>query len=406
MRQQVQPLLRALPMIALRGSAGGMPVVVGLLIAARWGLRPVGAFTVASAAVTVTVAVSDWGAIRALPRNLVVFAGGAGERFVARTNAVRGVLGVIAVLLLAMISVVAAVPREVAVDYALLLPLVPLSLLANNAVSARVVSGETAGLGGAAVAGAGTFALLAAACWMLDLGPHAMVGAGVVGKVAETSWLASGRWWVAKIRPDAMVATFAVLLPFGAQILLGVIYSRLSVFTLERLETPTSLGVFAVATALQSILLLVPTSLALMHFPELTRLASRGEVKAIRGGLLRYVAAATVGVGGGLVLLGVFVEPIADAFHVPRPLAPFLVVFSGLAYLGVFSTMCGFLLQAWGQESRAARLSLATLLLALAYQVAAVTMWGLWGVVVAVTAAEITSVLIFGLAIRRVWAAA
>src|SRR5262249_22560129 len=113
--------------------------------------------------------------------------------------------------------------------------------------------------------------------------------------------------------------------------------------------------------------------------------------------------AATAGVLAGLLVLAAFRASLGSVFHVPSALSPFLLLFAAVALLGVWSTMGGFLLQAWGQERRVARLSLVTLLSATVYQLVAVCLWGLWGIVAAVAAAELTTILLFGLAVRREW---
>ena len=127
----------------------------------------------------------------------------------------------------------------------------------------------------------------------------------------------------------------------------------------------------------------------MVSFPDLSRLASRREGRGLELRLRRYALVGSAGVVLGLFALLGLGRHIAAMFHVPAALWLFLVAFSALALLGVFSTISGFLLQAWGEEARAAKLSLATLLLACAFHVPAVSAWGLWGVVAAGGAAEL-----------------
>ena len=51
-----------------------MPILLGLFIAHRWGLGELAAYTVANAAITIAQLAVDWGAQRALPRNLAMLA--------------------------------------------------------------------------------------------------------------------------------------------------------------------------------------------------------------------------------------------------------------------------------------------------------------------------------------------
>src|SRR4030095_15276761 len=103
----------------------------------------------------------------------------------------------------------------------------------------------------------------------------------------EAAILASGRWWVLSLRTTGVAATAAAFWPFAAQMILGVIYSRLAVFTVEQATTRAELGVFSVALAFQNAFLLIPTSLALTQFPELTRRWQDGNVRAVRRILVR-----------------------------------------------------------------------------------------------------------------------
>ncbi|MGH9172959.1 MAG: lipopolysaccharide biosynthesis protein, partial [Vicinamibacterales bacterium] len=197
------------------------------------------------------------------------------------------------------------------------------------------------------------------------------------------------------------VSTAVLLWPFGFQMILGVVYSRLAVFTVERWTTRAELGVFSVAVALHGALLLVPASLALLHFPELTRRTHAGDETGVRHILVRYTIVSAIGVTLGVAMLALLMTPVSVLFKVPRSLAPLVVTFAALAFLTIFSTMAGFLMQARGHESMAARLSVVTLLLALVYQAAALTTFGLWGIVAGAAAAELTTIALFGVALRH-----
>ena len=165
------------------------------------------------------------------------------------------------------------------------------------------------------------------------------------------------------------------------------------------MTTRAELGVFSVALACQNALLLVPTSLALMQFPELTRRWQEGNAGAVRRILVRYTLVAGPSVLLGAIALSSVSGRIARALDVPPAMMPFVAAFAALAFLSSLSILGGFLLQARGQERLVSRLSVVTLSLALVYQVAALRLWGLWGIVAAVAAAEATTIVVFAVAL-------
>jgi O-antigen/teichoic acid export membrane protein len=219
--------------------------------------------------------------------------------------------------------------------------------------------------------------------------------------VVEASLIASGRWWVlslgAPLGNRGAARAAAALWPFAAQTILGVIYSRLAVFTVEHATTRAELGVFSVALAFQNACLLIPTSMALTQFPELTREWQEGDGRAVRRILVRYTIVSALGVLAGAVLLVSLGGRIAAALDVPPAMMPFVVAFAVLAFPSSLSIVAGFFLQARGEERLVSRLSVVTLSLALLYQIAALRAFGLWGIVAAVGAAEVTTIAVFAL---------
>jgi O-antigen/teichoic acid export membrane protein len=378
-----------------------MPILLGLLIANRWGLEQLAAFTVANAAIAVALIAADWGATRALPRNLATLPPAGAAELLASANAFRLLL----VAALLVLGAAAVATRQVAADVAgyaaILFPLCLLNAITTNGVSERVVTGETQAILPAVLAGLATFAAGAGLVVIAGLGPRWLVAAYVAGKAVESLLIAAGRWWVLHVSGGSMRSTAAALWPFSLQAILGVIYARLSVFTVERMATRVELGVFSVAMALYAALLLVPSSIALVQFPELTRRVQRNDRAAARRLVVRYAIISAGGVAVGVLLLTALSRPIGAVLKVPRSYLGFVIAFAAIAFLSIFSTMAGFFMQAMGRETLAARLSVVTLFLALLYQIAALAWIGLWGIVAAVAAAELTTVAIFGAALMR-----
>ena len=398
-RPHLRAVVSAAPLVPFRAVAGGLPIVLGLFISHRWGRQELAAFMLAHATVTIVVAVVDWGATRALPRNLATLAADAATELLAAGNALRIALVGVAAGLVAALTAAGAIDADAARYLAILFPLCPLFLVTTNAVSERVVAAETGGITTAVAAGLLTFAGLGAIVLGLGAGVLWLVAAYVAGKAIEALLLVSGRWWVLSVGTAGVADTAAALWPFAAQTILGVIYSRLSVFTVERVTTRAELGVFSVALACQNALLLIPTSLALMQFPELTRRWQEGNAGAARRILVRYAIVAVPAVLVGALALLIVSGRIARALDVPPAMMPFVAAFAALAFMSSLSILGGFLLQARGQERLVSRLSVLTLSLALVYQVAALRLWGLWGIVAAVAAAEATTIVVFAVAL-------
>ena len=51
----VRAVADALPLVAFRAASGGMPILLGLFIANRWGLEELAAYTVAAAMIAIAV---------------------------------------------------------------------------------------------------------------------------------------------------------------------------------------------------------------------------------------------------------------------------------------------------------------------------------------------------------------
>lgn len=378
-----------------------MPILIGLFIGYRWGLPHLGAFTVASASLTVALVITDWGATRALPRNLATLTPEAAIEFLASGNTFRLLLFAGAIAIGAVMMQCGVWNAEVKQYVVILIPVCVATMLATNALSERIVAGETVGIGWAVAVGVIVFASLAAVAIALQLGPRAFVAAYVCGKIAEAAVMARGRWWVAVVGRTSVAATAAILWPFGMHMILAALYSRLAVFTVERMTNPTDLGVFSVAVALNSAMLLVPTSVALFEFPAITRAMQRGDVPRVRRTVAVYsllsVATVLFGIGG----LWLFAGRIGRALRVPSHHEQFLVAYASVALVTIFSSMAVLLMQARGQERPAAWIAAAILVVGAIYQVISLKLFGLWGIVLGVAAGEITTVLAFSYGLWR-----
>src|SRR2546423_1553993 len=86
-RRGFSRFLHVFPVVGFRGLAGGMPILIGLYIAHRWGLASLGAYTFASSFVAVGLMITDWGCTRWLPRELALVRMTPGTRATAAATA-------------------------------------------------------------------------------------------------------------------------------------------------------------------------------------------------------------------------------------------------------------------------------------------------------------------------------
>jgi O-antigen/teichoic acid export membrane protein len=192
-----------------------------------------------------------------------------------------------------------------------------------------------------------------------------------------------------------------VLWPFSIQAILGVIYARLAIFVIEHFGTRSAVGLVSAGSAIRSVLLLLPTSMALLSYPLLSVASIDHNPRRIREIIVTYLWTCTAGVGAGLALLVIFIHPVCRALHIPAENAGFIIAFVAAGLTTIGTSLTGVALQAFGGEHSAARLSFLTLGLAVLYNVVAVAYWGVWGTVVAMVLAELTALVAFGLAAMR-----
>jgi O-antigen/teichoic acid export membrane protein len=394
--------LHVFPIVSFRGLAGGMPILIGLYIAHRWGLASLGAYTFASSYVAVGLMITDWGCTRWLPRELALvrMTPGAPPTAAATANALRLTIAAGFLLvtgLLAVMHVLPAASTRFALELGLLCPI---TIYSMNGVSDRIVTREIGGIASAVFVGLALFALLAFAGQSFAPGPHGIILAYVTGRAAEAAVMMHGRRDLYPVAIRHLLPTAAALWPFSIQAILGVIYSRLSVFVVEHFRRQ-DLGLIGAASALQNIMLLFPVSIALLNYPAMTTAAANGD----RRRLLKVVWASAAASFAALTLAGgaLFAarDLVAASLHIPRQSMLLVVAYAAIAYITVATTLAGVLLQAMRYEKLTARLSFLTVAFALVYQYILIRWLGLWGLVGALAAAEATSATVFGIVAIR-----
>lgn len=400
--------LHVFPIVAFRGLAGGMPILIGLYIAHRWGLASLGAYTFASSYVAVGLMITDWGCTRWLPRELALvrLTPGAPPTAAATANALRLTIAAAFLLLTSLLSIAHVLPADSA-RFALELGLLcPITIYSMNGVSDRIVTREIGGIATAVFVGLVIFVLLSFAGDSFAPGPHGIILAYVIGRAAEAAIMMQGRRDLYPVAIRHLIPTAAALWPFSIQAILGVTYSRLSVFVIEHFRRQ-DLGLVGAASALQNIMLLFPVSIALLNYPAMTTASANGDGRRLRTVMIASAAASVVALtfaGGALFVARHFV---AAALHIPPQSMPIVIAYAAIAYITIAVTLAGVLLQAMRLEKVTARLSFLTFAFALAYQYILIRWFGLWGLVGALAAAEVTSAAIFGIvAIRAIRAGA
>jgi O-antigen/teichoic acid export membrane protein len=377
-----------------------MPILIGLFIAHRWGLVEVAAYSLANATVAIALTLADWGASRALPRNLARASQPFAIEMVASANTFRLMLVGAMIVAAGFAVATGRLHDDVAAYLFLLAPLCITSVFTTNAVSQRLVVNETLGIGAGVASGLLTFAIASGAALLAHGGPRSFVGAYVVSKIVEALFIMMGRGWVASLGSKHLLTTALALWPFSSQLILGVIYARLSFFTVERMTSRPELGVFSIASALSSAMLIIPVSVGMIYFPDLTRRSHENDRPGVRAIIVRYAIISIGAVTLSMAVLALLSAPIGRVLKVPEPYVPLIIAFASLSLLSIFTTILGLLMQARGEEKLAAWLSVVTLVLALVYQITALSRQGLWGILTAVAAAELTTIALFSGALR------
>src|SRR5438270_9637295 len=155
--------LHVIPIVAFRGLAGGMPILIGLYIAHRWGLASLGAYTFAASYVAVGLMITDWGCTRWLPCELALvrLTPGAPPTAAATANALRLTITVAFLVVTWVLAVAHILPAD-STRFALELGLLcPITIYSMNGVSDRIVTREIGGIATAVFIGLALFALLA-----------------------------------------------------------------------------------------------------------------------------------------------------------------------------------------------------------------------------------------------------
>jgi O-antigen/teichoic acid export membrane protein len=376
-----------------------MPILIGLYIAHRWGLASLGAYTFASSYVAVGLMITDWGCTRWMPRELALVRVTPGVRpaAAATANALRLAIACVFLLLTWLLAATHVLPAESA-RFALELGLLCIiTIYSVNGVSDRIVTHEIGGIAGAVFAGLALFGLSAFVAEWFAPGPHGIVLAYVIGRGAEAAVMMHRRRDLYPVALRHLAPTAAALWPFSIQAILGVIYSRLSIFMIEHFRRQ-DLGLVGAASAMQNILLLFPVSIALLNYPAMTTAAASGDGRRLRNVLAVSAAASFVALTVAAGALFVARERIAAELHVPPQSMLFIAAYGAIAYITIATTLTGVVLQSMRYERLTARLSFVTVAFALVYQYVLIRRHGLWGLVGAQAAAEATSAVIFAIA--------
>jgi O-antigen/teichoic acid export membrane protein len=388
-------LLAALPVSFFRAFHGGTPILLGLLIANRWGLDALAAYTVAASLLAMAIVTTDWGSSRLLPRELSR-RDEAGTRVVHSVTGIRLFLGTGAVIVCVLMALG---NPDALTSFLVLAPAVFASIVATNAISARVVERDLAGVIPAVVLGLVPIAVATILWASSPAGAVRIAGAYTIGKWIEAAMLSRRRWGLQRIALTHLRSTFQALIPFGISGVIGVFYSRLPVLALEQFGTRKDLGIVSAATALQNVLLLVPTASALLVYPTLSVALAAGRISTAAAVVRRYFVSSFLVYAAGLTVLALSVDLVASLLSVPRDASRFVVCFVALAGLSIVNLLASTMLQAQGLERAGARVSVIVVTLAIPIQIAFVTLYGAWGALFAVLLTECCGGILLG---RRV----
>lgn len=391
--------VRALPLGIYRAFSGGMPVLMGLFIAATWGLRPLGAYTVASSIVAVALIVADWGSSRLLPRELAKRSPDAAA-VMRTTTGVRLVLTAVAVAL-GFLYALGSADTDVLPFLVILAPVAFAAIVSTNAVSARVVDEDLGGILFAVAAGVVPPAVAAVLVRGAENGATTLAAAYAIGKFIETALVTRHRWNLQRVAFTDSRRVFALLLPFGASAVMGTVYSRLPVFVLEAWGRRGELGIVAAATAVQNVMLLGPTTAALILYPRLTIAASTGDRSALHALVRRYLWMCVLFFLGGLGVLWASRAHVLRWINVPHTASVFFGLYVAMGFLSTINAMASAVLQASGAERRAAAIGFLVIFLSVPLQIFSARAWGMKGTLAALATSELLAMVLLSTAARR-----
>jgi O-antigen/teichoic acid export membrane protein len=346
--------------------------------------------------------VTDWGCARWLPRELALVAAGKGDHDAVHTaNSLRLMIAAGWILLTFAMSAAGMMTRDAALFSSEFAALYLIAVASTDGVSDLIVARRTWPIAWAVAAGLAVFAVTAFVLDRMVGNAQAIVAAYVTGKTAEAVLLIGPRFRLLRFSTRHLFRTAGALWPFSLQAILGIVYARLSIFVVQQQRPASDVGLVGAAAALQGVVMLFPSSIALLSFPMLATFAAGDRTAAMLRLVVRAILGSAIGVTIGIVVLASIRTRIVSALHVPTAYIPFILAFLCITYLTIGTTMAGVSLQAIGGERLAANLSFVTLALSIAYQFVLIRRYGVWGVLYGTGAAELTSLVIFSVAAIR-----
>ncbi len=396
-------MLDVLPIVGFRGLAGGMPILIGLYIGHRWGLVPLGAYTFASSFAAVGLIVTDWGCTRWLPRELALAKVGSDDlRAAHASNSVRLIFASLYVLMTFAMTTAGLMKQEVATYAYELAILYGVAIISTDGMSDLIVARKTWRIASAMAIGLAVFFVGAFVADRFFATPYALVAAYIAGKIVEAAVLIAGRMSLLRFSSHHLWRMTVALGPFGVQAILAVIYSRVAIFIIENQRPLSDVGIVGAATALQGVVLLLPASMTLLHFPALSTAAAAQRLGEMLRIVRRSTAGSVVGVTVGLVVFASVRYQVANVLHIPLVYVPFVMALIAMSYLTIGTTMAGAVLQALGGEQLAAKLSFLTLGLSIPCRFIFIRYFGVWGVFHGALTSELATLVIFVFAAVRV----
>jgi O-antigen/teichoic acid export membrane protein len=389
-----------LPLAVYRALNGGAPLLLGLYIASRWGIAELGGFTVAIAFLAVVIVVADWGCTRFVLGELAHHRG-----WTPQVSSATGVRVVIALLMIsagALYGLAGGFDRDILRYLLLLSPVALSSIVATNGVSAHVVDASMQAITRAIAVALVPLGAAVALTYAFPLRVQTLVVGYVIGKLAEATVLVWKRWPLLRISFVHARTVFLSLVPFSIQAIFGTIYSRLPIFALEHWSTRTELGIVAAATTILNVFLLLPTSMTLFAYPRLVAAGRDGDCGRIRSIVKRYATGSVAIYGAGLTVLWMARDLVCRLLHMPSSASAFVVLWVAAGCATVGNAMAGAVLQAVSAERVAARIAAGALTFAIVAQSLAVSRFGMWGALLALTVSETGAIVTHGLAIANV----
>lgn len=390
--------LRALALTAQRAVTVGSPMLVGVFVARALGAERFGGYALITAVVSGAQIVVEFGLDKLLPRAFVEQ--GASRDVFRRWLGFKLVLAMVLYCLIVAWTALVAIPNEIAFTLVIYGLNLFIHSYASNYRSLYVSLRSTGPVAVAALLGgivglSSSIPLLLTQRASLPLIATSLT-AGALVELAVLIAVHGNREWLVPSLPRVL-PQFRETWSFALQTVLSAAYTRLPTLALGAFGGPSHVAAYAMAGSIYSAMSLVPASVAVALYPDLSSAHNQGDRKRFTSILTRHTTAAlSLGILAAIALT-LFAEPILITIYgTPGLLSVDVLRILALALvLAMLNSILGVGLFAMHREVSVATLSLLSVSVAAVSNIILVSRNSELGAAWAMLAADTATALIF-----------